>query len=122
MLAERGDGSLADVLAYEAKVIEPMLSMHRDLHHLADRVRVRVRVRVRLRLRLRVLVRLAQDAPTPETPDPMLKMAHSPLYRPAKASDAGLWRLAPRKSELWRRESALADGAKCWVSASPTAF
>ena len=112
MLAERGDGSLADVLAYEAKVIEPMLSMHRELHHLADRVRVRVRVRVRL----------AQDAPAPETPDPMLKMAHSPLYRPAKASDAGLWRLAPRKSELWRRESALADGAKCWVSASPTAL
>ena len=116
MLAERGDGSLADVLAYEAKVIEPMLSMHRELHHLADRVRVRVRVLLRVR------VRLAQDAHAPETPDPMLKMAHSPLYRPAKASDAGLWRLAPRKSELWRRESALADGAKCWVSASPTAF
>ena len=58
LLADTGYCSQANVQACEAKEIEPMLSMKRESHHIA------------------VLERFAQDAPEPETADPMVKMAH----------------------------------------------
>ena len=58
LLADTGYCSQANVQACEAKEIEPMLSMKRESHHIA------------------VLERFAQDAPAPETADPMVKMAH----------------------------------------------
>lgn len=58
LLADTGYYSAANVAACEAQFIEPMLSMKRDSHHIP------------------VLERFAEDAPPPETDDPVAKMAH----------------------------------------------
>src|SRR5487761_1892506 len=58
LLGDTGYFSVANVNACEAQGIEPMLSMKRESHHIA------------------VLQRFAEDAPAPETDDPVLKMAH----------------------------------------------
>jgi transposase len=58
LLADTGYFSAANVNACEAAKIVPMLSMKRESHHLP------------------VLERFAEDAPMPETDDPVLKMAH----------------------------------------------
>jgi len=57
LLADTGYFSAANVNACEAQGIEPMLSMKRELHHIA------------------VLERFAPDEPMPETDDPVVKMA-----------------------------------------------
>jgi transposase len=58
LLADTGYFSAANVVACETHGIEPMLSMRRQSHHMP------------------VLERFAQDAPAPETDDPVLRMAH----------------------------------------------
>jgi transposase len=58
LLADTGYFSAANVNACEAAKVVPMLSMKRESHHLP------------------VLERFAEDAPTPDTDDPVLKMAH----------------------------------------------
>ena len=58
LLADTGYFSAANVAACEAHGIAPLLSMRRESHHLP------------------VLERFAADAPTPETDDPVLQMAH----------------------------------------------
>ena len=58
LLADTGYFSQANVQACVEHEIEPMLSMKRESHHVP------------------VLERFAADAPTPETDDPVLKMAH----------------------------------------------
>jgi transposase len=58
LLGDTGYFSAANVNACEAHGIEPMLSMKRESHHMP------------------VLQRFAEDAPEPETDDPVLKMAH----------------------------------------------
>jgi transposase len=58
LLGDTGYFSAANVNACEAANIVPMLSMKRESHHLP------------------VFERFAQDAPVPETDDPVLKMAH----------------------------------------------
>jgi transposase len=58
LLADTGYFSAANVVACEARFIEPMLSMKRESHHIP------------------VLERFAVDAPAPETADPVARMAH----------------------------------------------
>jgi transposase len=58
LLADTGYFSAANVAACETHGIEPMLSMKRQSHHMP------------------VLERFAQDAPAPETDDPVLRMGH----------------------------------------------
>ena len=58
LLADTGYFSAANVLACEAQLIEPMLSMKRESHHIP------------------VLERFSADAPAPQTQDPVVKMAH----------------------------------------------
>jgi hypothetical protein len=58
LLADTGYFSAANVLACEAQLIEPMLSMKRESHHIP------------------VLQRFSADTPAPETQDPVVKMAH----------------------------------------------
>jgi hypothetical protein len=58
LLADTGYFSAANVVACEARFIEPMLSMKRESHHIP------------------VLERFGADAPVPETDDPVARMAH----------------------------------------------
>ena len=58
LLADTSYFSQANVQAYLGREIEPMLSMKRESHDIP------------------VLVRFAEDAPAPETDDPVVKMAH----------------------------------------------
>ncbi len=58
LLGDTGYFSAANVGACEALGIEPMLSMKRESHHIP------------------VFKRFAEDAPAPETDDPVAKMAH----------------------------------------------
>ena len=58
LLADTGYFSAANVQACEAHDIEPMLAMKRESHHIP------------------VLERFAADAPTPDSADPVGKMAH----------------------------------------------
>jgi hypothetical protein len=58
LLADTGYCSQANVQHCRAHQIEPLLAMGRDSHHLP------------------VLERFAPDAPTPESEDPVVKMAH----------------------------------------------
>jgi transposase len=58
LLADTGYFSAANVRACEAHDIVPLLSMRREAHHMP------------------VLERFAADVPTPETDDPVAKMAH----------------------------------------------
>jgi transposase len=58
LLADNGYFSAANVNACEARFIEPMLSIKREVHHIP------------------VLERFAADAPVPESDDPVAKMAH----------------------------------------------
>jgi transposase/uncharacterized protein YecA (UPF0149 family) len=58
LLADTGYFSAANVVACEARFIEPMMSMKRESHHIP------------------VLERFAADTPAPETDDPVAKMAH----------------------------------------------
>lgn len=58
LLADTGYYSAANVAACEAQLIEPMLSMKRESHHIP------------------LLERFAEDRPAPETDDPVAKMAH----------------------------------------------
>ena len=58
LLADTGYYSAANVAACESQLIEPMLSMKRESHHIP------------------VLERFAEDVLAPETDDPVAKMAH----------------------------------------------
>lgn len=58
LLAGSGYFSAANVSACEARLIEPMLSMKREVHHIP------------------LLERFAADAPAPESADAVAKMAH----------------------------------------------
>jgi hypothetical protein len=58
LLADTGYFSAANVHTCEARGVEPMLAIKRELHHLP------------------VQERFAPDAPAPQTDDPVLKMAH----------------------------------------------
>lgn len=58
LLADTGYFSAANVAACQAQDVQPLLSMKRQNHHLP------------------VLERFAADAPTPETDNPVMQMAH----------------------------------------------
>ena len=67
LLADTGYFSAANVQACESRLIEPMLAMKRESHHIA------------------VLERFAADAPVPESDDPVVKMAHRLSTRKGRA-------------------------------------
>ena len=67
LLADTGCFSAANVQACESRLIEPMLAMKRESHHIA------------------VLERFAADAPVPESDDPVVKMAHRLSTRKGRA-------------------------------------
>ena len=67
LLADTGYFSAANVQACESRLIEPMLAMKRESHHIP------------------VLERFAADAPVPESDDPVVKMAHRLSTRKGRA-------------------------------------
>ncbi len=67
LLADTGYYSAANVVACQARFIEPMLSMKREAHHIP------------------VLERFAEDTPAPETDDPVAKMAQRPGAKKGRA-------------------------------------
>jgi len=67
LLADTGYFSAANVQACESRLIEPMLAMKRESHHIP------------------VLERFAADAPVPQSDDPVVKMAHRLSTRKGRA-------------------------------------